>query len=126
MSLLSEVLKDYFEDEATTPRSTRLGILRESKLPISANESSWEIHTDPERFSKKFKFKTRQRLMDFVSEVLKLEDQMYHHGNIKISYDEVIIDVYTHNVNKITELDQEYARSVDFIYRDVLDFEYTA
>ena len=63
MSLLSEVLKDYFEDEATTPRSTRLGILRESKLPISANESSWEIHTDPERFSKKFKFKTRKRLI---------------------------------------------------------------
>ena len=64
-------------------------------------------------------------MIDFVDEALKLEDQMNHHGDIRISYDEVSIDVYTHNVNRITELDQEYARSIDFIYRDVLDFDYS-
>ena len=92
--------------------------------PIKATACNWEIHSDPERFSRKFKLESRKRAIDFVNEVMQLEDEMNHHGDLKISYDEVSIDVYTHNVNRITELDQEYIRSVDFIYKDVLDFDY--
>lgn len=124
MTRLTEVLHDYFNDSPEKLRKDQLSILRESRLPISANEASWEVHTDPERFSKKFKFKTRNRLTDFVTVVLDHEDKVQHHGEIRISHNEVDIDVYTHNVNRITELDQEYARSIDFIYRDVLDFVY--
>ena len=121
---LSFLLKEYFEPGVSRERHIT-GLTRVSvDTPISACSSSWSVHSDPERFSKTFKFKSRSRLNDFVSTVLGLEDEMNHHGEIQIKYDEVMISVYTHDVNRITELDQEYSRSVDLIYRDVLDFEY--
>lgn len=115
---LKNLLKEYFEP---TPSPV---LVPSKNFPVKVSTCQWEIHTDPERFSKRFKFNSRPRLIDFVREVLILEDEIKHHGDLKISYDEVTIDVYTHNVNKITELDQEYTRSVDFIYKDVLDFDY--
>ena len=63
-------------------------------------------------------------MIDFVNEVLRLEDEMNHHGTIKVTNNEVTIEVYTHTINRITNLDKEYVRNIDFVYRDVLDFEY--
>ena len=121
---LSFLLKEYFEPGVSREKHV-MGLDKGSVgAPISVCSSSWSVHSDPERFSKNFKFKSRSRLSDFVSTVLEFEDEMNHHGEIQIKYDEVMISVYTHDVNRITELDQEYSRSVDLIYRDVLDFEY--
>ena len=92
--------------------------------PVSVAPCGWDVYTDPERFSRKFKFESRHRLYDFLSEVLSFEDSLGHHGEIRIVFNEVTIEVYTHNINRITDLDQEYTRSIDSIYRDILDFEY--
>lgn len=119
---LSSLLREYFNSGESHygPFET----LRSFETPVKICPSSWSVHTDPERFAKTYKFRSRSRLVDFVSSILEFEDEMKHHGEIIIKYDEVSISVYTHDVNRITELDQEYTRSVDLIYRDVLDFEY--
>ena len=119
---ISNLLSEYFQPDLHIDRSHISSSAFEK--PVKATSCTWEVHTDPERFAKKFKFESRQRAIDFVNEVFHLEDEMNHHGDLKIMYDEVMIEVYTHNVNRITELDQEYIRSVDFIYKDVLDFDY--
>ena len=93
-------------------------------VPIQPYTCSWEIHSSPERFSKTYKFESRDKLIDFLNEVLRFENETRHHGTQKIDFDSVTIEVYTHTVNKITELDQEYVVAMDHIYKDVLDFGY--
>ena len=122
MTSLAEILSEYFDDK-NTHTSSDMKIIKETWSPIRPTQCSWEIHQSPERFSKTFKFQSRNEVSDFISEVLKYENACNHAGTQKISGLEVIIDVYTHDVNKITELDQEYTKQIDWIHRDVLDFE---
>ncbi len=119
---ISYLLKEYFEPEKRRDQS--LAHFGKETFPIKANQCEWEIFESPERFSKSYKFSNRKRLLDFVSEVLVFEDEISHHGEIVIKFDEVTISVYTHTVNRITEIDQEYTRHIDNIHKDVLDFAY--
>ena len=76
------------------------------------------------KFTRKFKFNDRRRLLDFVSDIVLYEDEVKHHGEIKIASDVVEISVFTHTLERITELDREYIRHVDRIYQDVLHYGY--
>ena len=117
---ISHLLNEYFEPEKSYRSSLRVDF----SCPVVPTTFDWEVHKDPERFSKRFKFDSRQRMASFLNEVLRYEDEAGHHGEIRIDHTDVDISVYTHDVNRITELDKEYVRSVDYIHRDVLDFEY--
>ena len=118
---LSNLLSEYFMHDRSVPKTFYGPVDEDPVRPISG---MWEIHSDPERFSKRFKFDTRARMISFVNEVFDHEDKVRHHSEIRIDYTEVDISVYTHDVNRITELDKEFTKEVDKIYRDVLDFEY--
>ncbi len=119
---VSNLLREYFEEQIVDPKNNLWAL--DKTRPVQASPCQWEIHKNPERFSKTYKFDSRKRLKDFIFEVLSFEDDLNHHGDISIRSDEVSVSVYTHEINKITELDQEYTKNLDLIYRDVLDFEY--
>ena len=124
---LTHILREYF-DEHEASSTTRLN---ESFLSFSTcappvvpvDTSTWEIVTDPRRFMKRYEFNSAATLMSFVNEVLQYQENIAHHAKLTIDHREVIIEVYTHDVNDITELDQEFARTADEIYLDVLDYE---
>ena len=127
MQKLSDLLSPYFNDKPSSDilLENRLGLVNViPHMPVKPCIFSWEVHKSPERFSKTYLFQNRNRLADFVREILTFEDEFNHHGTHKISNDEVTIEVYTHDVNKITNIDQEYVKIVDEIYKDVLDFAY--
>jgi len=90
-----------------------------SECPISPSPSQWEIVSDPTRFMKKFEFASFPRLKNFLSEVLEYQEHIQHHAKITIDYLSVTIEVYTHDVNEVTEIDQEYVHEVENILRDV-------
>ena len=119
---VSNLLTEYFQNDAPTRQVIKKSPCQNT--PVEATPITWEVHTDPERFSKIFVFTTRKRMTDFVNEVLMLEDKMNHHGLVKIVNNEVTVEVHTHTINRITNLDREYTQNIDFVYRDVLDFEY--
>ena len=123
MLSVSEILSEYFDDKRVTSSNRPVpSVLREASLPVAPAACNWEIHTSPERFSKKFAFSNKLSLLDFIREVLVYETHAGHDGLHKIDGLEVTIEVYTHDINRITELDQEYITQVDNIHRDVLDF----
>lgn len=97
------------------------------ELPVSVKSGyGWKMVDEPvQMLTKQFKFKDRWRLMAFVSDVLEYEDDVEHHGEIIIKYDTVDISVYTHDVDLVTELDLEYAKSVSEIREDVKDYSET-
>jgi len=57
--------------------------------------------------------------MNFVNEILLYENDINHLAKMTCEYPQVIIEVYTHDVNTITECDLEYARHADMIRQDV-------
>ena len=72
-----------------------------------------------------FSFENAKQLLSFLIEVLEYEEKQNHNGAILISGKEVSIEVYTHDLDAITELDIEYAEEVGDIFTDVIDYERT-
>ena len=95
-------------------------------LPIEVRDSpEWEMVDDPppQRLKKRFKFDRFFKLQAFINEVLIYQEESGHHGKISISGLVVDIEVYTHNVNLVTELDFEYSKAVNEILDDVEYFD---
>jgi pterin-4a-carbinolamine dehydratase len=122
MRRVSDLLESYFRE--ASPKKLISEMHLPTEVPVQPYVCAWETHSDPERFARTYKFESRDRLIDFLNEVLRFEDETGHHGTQRIDFDSVTIEVYTHTVNKITELDQEYTRAADHIYEDILDFGY--
>ena len=63
-----------------------------------------------------FKFSVESRFNEFVMELLELQAETGHHGRITLQYPKVKIEVWTHTLNDITEIDMEWALSVNEIF----------
>jgi 4a-hydroxytetrahydrobiopterin dehydratase len=115
---LTDLMRDYFDREITdiSPSSQ---LLKEEKLPVNVKPGiDWEIQKFPNRMIKKFKFKKRKHLFNFIEDVLEYENENQHHGEITIRYKTVTVKVWTHDLNDITDVDIEYARTLNEIYKD--------
>lgn len=111
---MADLMKNYFDE-----RSPSKTLLTESSLPVRTKPGmDWEIIPSPNRLLKKFKFKKRKHLYNFIEDVLQYEDEKQHHARIKIQYKTVTIEVWTHDLKDITGMDKDYARDVNEIYKD--------
>lgn len=66
----------------------------------------------------KFVFKDFKTAIDFVNKVADISEDINHHPDIKIKYNQVTLKVFTHSENAITELDIKLADLVDNIYKE--------
>ena len=111
---MADLMREYFDDRCA-PKS----LLTEADLPVRTKAGmDWEIAPSPNRLVKKFKFKKRKHLYNFVEDVLRYEDEKQHHASIKIQYKTVTIEIWTHDLKDITGMDKEFARTVNEIYKD--------
>ena len=120
MRKLQEIMGSYFDEEDKKRNPLQEAALTLSvNVPIQPRRFDWERMTDPERLGKTFEFKAHTEYGSFLSEVLQYESQTGHYGKIVCEFPKVHIEVYTHDVNGVTELDLEYTAEVDDIRRDV-------
>lgn len=120
--LLKEMMSDYFTSlDNSAPQVDMLGGLmpRHGDLPVKPSTCSWEVVSDPKRFHKKFEFQSHKAYSEFVEEVLEYEEETGHYGKLVCEYPSIVIEVYTHDVDSITESDQAYIKAVDEIFEDV-------
>ena len=66
-----------------------------------------------------FDFKSEKKLRLFVIEILRSQQESGHHAQILIEEKTVKIRVTTRALNRVTELDTEYAARADQIYEEV-------
>jgi 4a-hydroxytetrahydrobiopterin dehydratase len=66
--------------------------------------ADWEVIED-RLIKKQFKFKDFKEAMVFVSKVAELAETEGHHPDIKISYNKVPIELWTHAVKGLSEND---------------------
>ncbi len=68
------------------------------------------------KLQKNFKFDNFDKALEFVNKVAELAKSENHHPEILNSYNEVTISLFTHDQNKITELDQEMSKKIDDLF----------
>jgi len=96
-------------------------IIRESfrdELPVMPTKNKWSMLDDPEVLQRFFEFKNTTSLLYFLEDLVQLQDTMNHHGRVLIDHMSVLVQINTKTLERVTDLDIEWAQKVDEIYRD--------
>ena len=73
------------------------------------------------RLKKNFSFKNFSAAFAFITQVALLAEKMNHHPEWSNSYNQVSIQLCTHEVgNKITDLDRKMATEIDLLFQKAL------
>ncbi len=79
--------------------------------------SDWQLisatATDPLKIRRQLKFKNFVEAMKFVNRVADLAESEGHHPDIQVSYNKVIIELWTHAANGLSENDFIVAAKID-------------
>lgn len=115
-------LHEEFISSARRPMSfgNKLPVMpRASDVPVIPVDK-WVKVESPTRLRKTFRFMDQSARNDFVRGLLDHEDKTQHNATITVSEGEVTLDVRTKDLDQVTELDKEYARWADELYKDVV------
>ena len=121
--------KNFFKDLSDSLRSRpsrntqyRSKMLLEMSLPDQTTvdpRSEWSVLESPSRLARAYSFDDSQRMQEFINELLDYQREINHSGDICIDHNDVMIEVFTKDLNSLTELDYEYAKMADMIYQDI-------
>lgn len=114
-------LHESFIEKARRPMSF-------GKLPIKPLESGaaiipvdrWETVESPKRLHKTYKFVSNDMRNSFVEGLFDYEKKVGHNAKITIEEQKITLDVYTKDIDQITELDKEYAQYADILFKDIV------
>lgn len=81
----------------------------EYKKHITAD---WKV-TDDNKVSKEFSFVNYRHTMDFVNKVADLAEEEGHHPVMHVFYGRLVIELWTHAINGLSENDFIMAAKID-------------
>ena len=111
MYRLVDILGNYEEPEAIDVPGISGG------LPIRSPQGlDCKTMKDPIRLMKMFTIQDEAKFNAFLMDVLEHQSETQHHGRITVQYPQVKIEVWTHSLNDVTEIDFEWAKAVSEIY----------
>ena len=90
-----------------------------SSVPIAPSKNVWDHLEDPEALQRLFVFDDAKGIIYFLEDVIQLQEHMSHHGRLLVDGLQVLVQINTHSLNRVTDLDVEWAKKVDEIYNDV-------
>ncbi|MEM7734295.1 MAG: 4a-hydroxytetrahydrobiopterin dehydratase [Deinococcota bacterium] len=85
--------------------------LTEDALEQALIGSAWNLQDG--KLQRKFKFKNFVQAFGFLTQVAIYAEKMNHHPEIYNVYNNVTIDLVTHDVDGISEFDLELAKIID-------------
>lgn len=87
---------------------------KQEVLKFIKNLKNWKV-LGLKKIRKEFVFKDFKEAMKFVEKIGFLAEKEGHHPDIFISYNRVILDLYTHSVSGLTENDFILASKINEI-----------
>ena len=81
--------------------------LREKYLP------DWEYKDNS--LQKRYKFEDYYETIKFLINTVKPQEELDHHADIAIFFDEVLVKIYTHRTNDVSDFDFKLAVQMDMI-----------
>lgn len=108
-----------FIDRTKRPMISNDLPIRVSNLdkPIIAIEK-WKVEDG--KLSKKYMFESYDDRNRFLKSIIEYETQIGHHSVLEINDLSIKMCLITKDVNKITEIDKEFAKYADIIRRDLV------
>ena len=117
---LSKLHEEFIEASRRPMQFGRLPInAREVEIPIVPTER-WALAGKPKTLSKTFRFARAGDRNRMLQELLDYEEKSRHHAKIIIEEDTLKLSLVTKNIEQVTELDKEYARFADQVFKDVV------
>lgn len=108
---LRDIIGNYEEPETINVPGLR------NEVPIeSPSRLDWTVRENPNRLSKMFKFSQESKFNAFILDILEHQAESQHHGRLTLQYPQIKIDIWTHSLNDVTEIDYEWAQAVNDIY----------
>lgn len=111
----------------TNSVSRLIGGMQKTKLlnestdqPIVPRGTDWEHLTSPNRLRRVFEIESQMSRRLFINDALNLADQSLHHIELNIVAAYVSVEIYTEELNDVTDMDFEYAKDIDEMYIDTL------
>lgn len=90
-----------------------------SNLPIQPKIlKDWSIQENPTRYSRVIKFGDETKFNSFIMDILELQTETQHHSRMTAQYPQIKIEVWTHSLKDITEVDTEWCEKVNDILGD--------
>ena len=84
--------------------------LRKKYLP------DWEYKDNS--LQKRYKFEDYYETIKFLINTVKPQEELDHHADIAIFFDEVLVKIYTHRTNDVSDFDFKLAVQMDMIAKE--------
>ena len=108
---LKHLIGDYEESELVTSDISSLPIVPKSL-------AGWTVQENPKRYTRVFKLTDETKFNSFVMDILELQAETQHHARMTVQFPQIKIDVWTHSLNSVTEVDKEWCEKASDIYGD--------
>ncbi len=72
----------------------------------------WEL-VDNHHLERKFTFKNFRQALDFTNEIGELAEKEGHHPDIALSWGKVVLTLYTHKIDGLSNADFVFAAKID-------------
>lgn len=90
---------------------------KEGFLPVIAM-NTWKKSED--YYVKKFEFRVQTHRNEFIKQLLEYEDEVGHNAKMVVNEGLVVLMLQTKDLERVTEIDKEYAKYADAVYKDVV------
>ncbi|BCU68521.1 4a-hydroxytetrahydrobiopterin dehydratase [Sulfolobales archaeon HS-7] len=91
--------------------------LTEGEVQAFVNQSKgWSFKSGT--LTKEYNFSDFTQAIQFVSKIVPIANAMDHHPDICVYYSKVVISLFTHDINALSDLDVELARKIDSLKDD--------
>ena len=120
----SKLVKENFDFSSDMNRlfsADFQGIRDIPELPIEALTTEWEEVSDSYKTSlvRTFTFNRDKHLRFFVNEILKTSEEMMHYPRLSIEKMKLQGELYTYDINEVSEQDLKMAKFIDEIFDDI-------
>jgi 4a-hydroxytetrahydrobiopterin dehydratase len=88
-------------------------LTREEAQDYVDENPDWTLSIDAKHISKEFKFADFIGAINFVNLVADIAEEEGHHPDISIHYNKVILDLWTHAIDGLSENDFILAAKID-------------
>jgi pterin-4a-carbinolamine dehydratase len=113
-------LHEEFIDQANRPMNFGSPITAKKPTPVIVPVEKWLTVGDPKRLVKRFEFRRPEDRNRFIVELMEYEDATQHYAQLTLEEGAVTIKLLTKDVDVVTEVDREYARFADSLFKDVV------
>ena len=90
--------------------------------PIKPEEATWENKKDNYKhyIERIYKFHTHKHMLYFINETIKKSHEVNHHPEMFVTENEIVVTLYTHDINDVSEQDIKLSKYFDDIYDDIV------